>query len=106
MIIHPITTHFLTIKYITIPKDYCLSTDRKRIAFKSVLHFTQNTKYTIPYLELQTRAYALIANLTIIAHIALLSITIAVMITKKNCSVSIRKTLFRTAQMNTSVFKA
>ena len=38
-----------------------------------------------------------VANLNTIAHIALLSIAIAAVITKKDCSVRSRKALFRSA---------
>lgn len=90
-------------KYVTIPDDYRLSIDRDSIAFKSVYALrTECERYNSRFKgtgqeRMWVRNQNSVANLDTIAHIALLSIAIAAVITKKDCSVRSRKALFRSA---------
>ena len=90
-------------KYITIPDDYRLSIDRGSIAFKSVYALrTECERYNSRFKgtgqeRMWVRNQNSVANLNTIAHIALLSIAIASVLTKKDCSVRSRKALLRSA---------
>ncbi len=90
-------------KYITIPDDYRLSIDRGSIAFKSVYALrTECERYNSRFKStgqerMWVRNQNSVANLNTIAHIALLSIAIASVLTKKDCSVRSRKALLRSA---------
>ena len=90
-------------KYVTIPDDYRLSIDRDSIAFKSVYALrTECERYNSRFKgtgqeRMWVRNQNSVANLNTIAHIALLSIAIAAVITEKDCSVRSRKALFRSA---------
>ena len=76
-------------KYVTIPDDYRLSIDRCSIAFKSVYALrTEAERYNSRFKQagferVFVRSGNSVKNLNTIAHISLLSIAIAAVITKK-----------------------
>ena len=90
-------------KYITIPDDYRLSIDRNSIAFKSVYALrTEAERYNSRFKQagcerLFVRSGNSVKNLNTIAHISLLSIAIAAVVTKKEVSYRSAKTLKRLA---------
>lgn len=90
-------------KYITIPDDYRLSIDRSSIAFKSVYALrTEAERYNARFKQagcerVFVRSGNSVKNLNTIAHISLLSIAIAAVITKKDVSYRSIKTLERLA---------
>ena len=90
-------------KYVTIPDDYRLSIDRNSIAFKSVYALrTENERYNSRFKStgqerMWVRNIQSVENLNTIAHIALLSIAIAAVITKQKTTVRSRKRLMRAA---------
>ena len=90
-------------KYVTIPDDYRLSIDRCSIAFKSVYALrTEAERYNSRFKQagcerVFVRSGNSVKNLNTIAHISLLSIAIAAVITKKAASYRSVKTLKRLA---------
>ena len=90
-------------KYVTIPDDYRLSIDRCSIAFKSVYALrTEAERYNSRFKQagferVFVRSGNSVKNLNTIAHISLLSIAIAAVITKKAVSYRSVKTLKRLA---------
>ena len=88
-------------KYITLPDDYRLSIDRSSIAFKSVYALrTEAERYNSRFKQagcerVFVRNGNSVKNLNKIAHISLLSIAIAAVITKKDVSYRSVKTLKR-----------
>lgn len=90
-------------KYVTIPDDYRLSIDRNSIAFKSVYALrTECERYNSRFKNtgqerMWVRNQNSVANLNTIAHIALLSIAIAAIVTKKDSAIRSRKKLLRSA---------
>ena len=90
-------------KYVTIPDDYRLSIDRNSIAFKSVYALrTECERYNSRFKNtgqerMWVRNQNSVANLNTIAHIALLSIAIAAVVTKKDSAIRSRKKLLRSA---------
>ena len=90
-------------KYITLPADYRLSIDRSSIAFKSVYALrTEAERYNSRFKQagcerVFVRSGNSVKNLNTIAHISLLSIAIAAVITKKAASYRSVKTLKRLA---------
>ena len=88
-------------KYITLPDDYRLSIDRSSIAFKSVYALrTEAERYNSRFKQagcerVFVRNGNSVKNLNTIAHISLLSIAIAAVITKKDVSYRSVKTLKR-----------
>ena len=88
-------------KYITLPDDYRLSIDRSSIAFKSVYALrTEAERYNSRFKQagcerVFVRNGNSVKNLNTIAHISLLSIAIAAVITKKDISYRSVKTLKR-----------
>ena len=90
-------------KYVTIPDDYRLSIDRCSIAFKSVYALrTEAERYNSRFKQagferVFVRSGDSVKNLNTIAHISLLSIAIAAVITKKAVSYRSVKTLKRLA---------
>lgn len=90
-------------KYVTISDDYRLSIDRSSIAFKSVYALrTEAERYNSRFKQagcerVFVRNGNSVKNLNTIAHISLLSITIAAVITKKDVSYRSIKTLKRLA---------
>ena len=90
-------------KYVTIPDDYRLSIDRDSIAFKSVYALrTECERYNSRFKNtgqerMWVRNQNSVANLNTIAHIALLSIAIAAVVTKKDSAIRSRKKLLRSA---------
>ena len=88
-------------KYVTIPDDYRLSIDRSSIAFKSVYALrTEAERYNSRFKQagcerVFVRSGNSVKNLNTIAHISLLSIAIAAVITKKDVSYRSVKTLKR-----------
>lgn len=90
-------------KYVTISDDYRLSIDRSSIAFKSVYALrTEAERYNSRFKQagcerVFVRNGNSVKNLNTIAHISLLSITIAAVITKKDVSYRSVKTLKRLA---------
>ena len=90
-------------KYVTIPDDYRLSIDRNSIAFKSVYALrTEAERYNSRFKQADcervfVRSGNSVKNLNTIAHISLLSIAIAAVITNKNDSYRNVKTLKRLA---------
>ena len=88
-------------KYITLPDDNRLSIDRSSIAFKSVYALrTEAERYNSRFKQagcerVFVRNGNSVKNLNTIAHISLLSITIAAVITKKDVSYRSVKTLKR-----------
>lgn len=79
-------------KYVTIPDDYRLSIDRSSIAFKSVYALrTEAERYNSRFKQagcerVFVRNGNSVKNLNTIAHISLLSIAIAAVVTKKDVS--------------------
>lgn len=90
-------------KYVTISDDYRLSIDRSSIAFKSVYALrTEAERYNSRFKQAGCESVFVrngnsVKNLNTIAHISLLSITIAAVITKKDVSYRSIKTLKRLA---------
>ena len=90
-------------KYVTIPDDYRLSIDRCSIAFKSVYALrTEAERYNSRFKQagcerVFVRSGNSVKNLNTSAHISLLSIAIAAVITKKAASYRSVKTLKRLA---------
>ena len=90
-------------KYVTIPDDYRLSIDRSSIAFKSVYALrTEAERYNSRFKQagcerVFVRSGNSVKNLNTIAHILLLSIAIAAVITNKDVSYRSVKTLKRLA---------
>ena len=90
-------------KYVTVPDDYRLSIDRDSIAFKSVYALrTECERYNSRFKNtgqerMWVRNQNSVANLNTIAHIALLSIAIAAVVTKKDTTFRSRKKLLRSA---------
>ena len=90
-------------KYVTIPDDYRLSIDRNSIAFKSVYALrTEAERYNSRFKQagcerVFVRNGNSVKNLNTIAHISLLSIAIATVITKKDISYRSVKSLKRLA---------
>ena len=88
-------------KYITLPDDYRPSIDRSSIAFKSVYALrTEAERYNSRFKQagcerVFVRNGNSVKNLNTIAHISLLSIAIAAVITKKDVSYRSVKTLKR-----------
>ena len=88
-------------KYVTIPDDYRLSIDRSSISFKSVYALrTESERYNSRFKQagcerVFVRCGNSVKNLNTIAHISLLSIAIAAVITKKDVSYRSVKTLKR-----------
>lgn len=88
-------------KYVTIPDDYRLSIDRSSIAFKSVYALrTEAERYNSRFKQagcerVFVRNGNSVKNLSTIAHISLLSIAIAAVITKKDISYRSVKSLKR-----------
>ena len=88
-------------KYITLPDDYRLSIDRSSIAFKSVYALrTEAERYNSRFKQAGCESVFVrngnsVKNLNKIAHISLLSIAIAAVITKKDVSYRSVKTLKR-----------
>ena len=88
-------------KYVTISDDYRLSIDRSSIAFKSVYALrTEAERYNSRFKQAGCESVFVrngnsVKNLNTIAHISLLSITIAAVITKKDVSYRSVKTLKR-----------
>lgn len=86
-----------------IPYDYRLSIDRSSIAFKSVYALrTEAERYNSRFKQagcerVFVRSGNSVKNLNTIAHISLLSVAIAAVITKKNASYRSVKTLKRLA---------
>lgn len=79
-------------KYVTIPDDYRLSIDRSSISFKSVYRLrTEAERYNSRFKQLGCERVFVrngnsVKNLNSIAHISLLAIAIATVVTKKNVS--------------------
>ena len=90
-------------KYVTVSDDYRLSIDRESIAFKSVYALrTECERYNSRFKNtgqerMWVRNQSSVANLNTIAHIALLSIAIAAVVTKKDTTFRSRKKLLRSA---------
>ena len=90
-------------KYVTVPDDYRLSIDRTSIAFKSVYALrTEAERYNSRFKQtgcerVFVRNGNSVKNLNTIAHIALLSIAITAVITKKNISYRSTKSVKRIA---------
>ena len=90
-------------KYVTIPDDYRLSVDRSSIAFKSVYALrTEAERYNSRFKQagcerVFVRNGNSVRNLNTIAHISLLSIAIAAVVTKKDVSYRSVKKLKRLA---------
>ena len=90
-------------KYVTIPDDYRLSVDRSSIAYKSVYALrTEAERYNSRFKQavrerVFVRSGNSVKNLNTIAHISLLSIAIAAVVTKKDVSYRSVKTLKRLA---------
>ena len=90
-------------KYVTIPDDYRLSLDRQSIVFKSVYALrTEAERYNSRFKQagcerVFVRNGNSVKNLNTIAHIALLSIAITAVVTKKNVSYRCTKTVKRLA---------
>lgn len=88
-------------KYVTISDDYRLSIDRSSIAFKSVYALrTEAERYNSRFKQAGCESVFVrngnsVKNLNKIAHISLLSIAIAAVITKKDVSYRSVKTLKR-----------
>lgn len=88
-------------KYVTIPNDYRLSIDRNSIAFRSVYALrTEAERYNSRFKQagcerVFVRNGNSVKNLNTIAHISLLSIAIAAVITKKDISYRSVKSLKR-----------
>ena len=88
-------------KYVTISDDYRLSIDRSSIAFKSVYALrTEAERYNSRFKQAGCESVFVrngnsVKNLNTIAHISLLSIAIAAVITKKDVSYRSVKTLKR-----------
>lgn len=86
-----------------IPYDYRLSIDRSSIAFKSVYALrTEAERYNSRFKQagcerVFARSGNSVKNLNTLAHISLLSVAIAAVITKKNASYRSVKTLKRLA---------
>lgn len=90
-------------KYVTIPDDYRLSIDRNSVAFKSVHSLrTECERYNSRFkMTGQERLWVRNANsaknLNTSAHIALLAITLAAVITRKSVSYRSLKSIKRSA---------
>ena len=90
-------------KYTTIPDDYRLSIDRQTIQFKSVYSLpTKCERYNSRFKptgqeRLWVRNENSVANLNTIAHISLLAIAVASVITKSDISYRCIKSVKRTA---------
>ena len=90
-------------KYITIPNDYRLQIDRHSIAFKAVYALrTECERYNSRFKDtgqerIWVRNIRSVENLNTIAHIALLSIAIAAVVTMQKTTMRSRKRLMRSA---------
>lgn len=90
-------------KYVTIPDDYRLSIDRNSIFFKTIYALrTECERYNSRFKDtaqerMWVRNMNSVSNLNTIAHIALLTIAITAVTTKRKPSVRSRKALFRSA---------
>ena len=86
-------------KYITLPDDYRLSIDRSSIAFKAVYALrTEIERYNSRFKQagcerVFVRNGNSVKNLNTLAHISLLSVAIAAVVTKKDVSYRSIKTL-------------
>lgn len=90
-------------KYVTIPNDYRLSIDRTSITFKSIYSLrTECERYNSRFKQagcerVFVRNENSVKNLNTIAHISLLSIAVATVITQKNISYRCTKSVKRIA---------
>ena len=90
-------------KYITIPDDYRLSIDRQSVEFKSVYALrTECERYNSRFKStgqerLWVRNGNSAANLNTVAHISLLAIAVAAVITKSSVSYRCLKSVKRVA---------
>lgn len=90
-------------KYITLPDDYRLCIDRQSLYFKSIYALrTECERYNSRFKStgqerLWVRNQNSAANLNSIAHISLLAIALAAVITRKDASFRSRKALWRAA---------
>lgn len=90
-------------KYVTLPDDYRLSIDRSSIAFKAVYALrTEIERYNSRFKQagcerVFVRNGNSVKNLNTLAHISLLSVAIAAVVTKKDVSYRSIKTLKRLA---------
>ncbi len=90
-------------KYVTLPDDYRLSIDRSSIAFKAVYALrTEIERYNSRFKQagcerVFVRNGNSVKNLNTLAHISLLSVAIAAVVTKKDASYRSVKTLKRLA---------
>ena len=90
-------------KYVTLPDDYRLSIDRSSIAFKAVYALrTEIERYNSRFKQagcerVFVRNGNSVKNLNTLAHISLLSVAIAAVVTKKDASYRSIKTLKRLA---------
>ena len=90
-------------KYVTLPDDYRLSIDRSSIAFKAVYALrTEIERYNSRFKQagcerVFVRNGNSVKNLNTLAHISLLSVAIAAVVTKKDTSYRSVKTLKRLA---------
>lgn len=90
-------------KYVTLPDDYRLSIDRKCISFKKLYALrTEAKRYNSRFKQtgqerLWVHGFNATQNLNSVAHIALLAVALASVVTKSDCSYRCLKSLKRIA---------
>lgn len=91
------------VKYITLPDDYRLSIDRECVSFKKIYALrTEAERYNSRFKQtgqerLWVHSFNAAQNLNSVAHIALLAVAYAAVITKSKCSYRSLKSVSRTA---------